>query len=164
MVTGRVLTFLATHRSVRVERFAEDEQAVTLDVSPHTSSTIEVCRYRVLIGLETSYGTEEVGPALWERDRQAYIAEHGLTTGSISSGSTSGGVTFTAEWHGLPEEVAAVVFYQGGEAIGWQRPVGGTAAFQFRYGSEQDPLDLGGEMVALTASGDEWERYELFPG
>ena len=114
--------------------------------------------------LETSYGTEEVGPALWERDRQAYVAEHGLTTGSISSGSTSDGVTFTAEWHGLPEEVAAVVFYQGGEAIGWQRPVGGTAAFQFRYGMEQDPLDLGGEMVALTATGDEWERYELFPG
>jgi hypothetical protein len=113
---------------------------------------------------ETSYGSEEVGPALWERDRQAYIAEHGLTTGSISSGSTSDGVTFTAEWHGLPDEVAAVVFYQGGEAIGWQRPVSGTAAFQFRYGMEQDPLDLGGEMVALTATGDEWERYELFPG
>lgn len=114
--------------------------------------------------LETSYGSEVVGPALWERDRQAYIAEHGLTIGSISSDSTSDVVTFTAEWHGLPGEVAAVVIYQGGEAIGWQRPVSGTAAFQFEYGSEKDPLDLGGEMVAITATGHEWERHELFPG
>lgn len=114
--------------------------------------------------LETSYGSEEVGPAIWERDRQEIIADHGLTAGSISYGSTSDGVTFTAEWHGLPVEVAAVVFYQGGEAVGWQRPVSGTAAFQFEYGSEQDPLDLEGEMVALTATGDEWERHELFPG
>ena len=114
--------------------------------------------------LETSYGTEDVGPALWERDRQAYIAEHGVTTGSISSGPTSDGVIFTAEWHGLPAEVAVVVLYQRGEAIGWQRPVSGTAAFQFKYGPEQDPLDLGGEMVALTATGDEWDRYELSPG
>lgn len=114
--------------------------------------------------LETSYGTEEVGPAIWERDRQAFIAEHGLTTGSISSGSESDGSTFTAEWHGLPPEVAAVVFYQQDEAIGWQRPVSGTAAFQFQYEPEENPIDLGGEMVALTATGDEWERYELFPG
>lgn len=54
---------------------------------------------------ETSYGSEEVGPALWERDRQAYIAEHGLATGSISSGSTSDGATFTAEWHGCQKRL-----------------------------------------------------------
>lgn len=115
---------------------------------------------------ETSYGTEEVGPALWERDRREHIAEHGLTTGSIQSISTptESEVTFTAEWHALPSEVAVVVFYQQGEAIGWQRPVSGTAAFQFHYESDQDPLDLDGEMVALTAMGNEWERYELYPG
>lgn len=113
--------------------------------------------------LETSYGTEAVGPAIWDRDQQAYIAEHGLVTGSISSGSEVDGSTFTAEWHGLPAEVAAVVFYQQREAIGWQRPVSGTATFQFLYGPEEDPVDLGGEMVALTVTGDEWERYELFP-
>lgn len=114
--------------------------------------------------LQTSYGTEEVGPALWDSERRAQIAEHGITAGSIISDSTVNGVVFTAEWHGLPEEVAAVVIYQGGEAIGWQRPISGTAAFQFRYGAEQDPQDLDGELVALTGTGDVWERFVVFPG
>lgn len=116
--------------------------------------------------LETSYGSEEVGPALWETSRKEEIARNGLTTGSIRSVSTSSesGVTFTAEWHALPSEVAVVVLYQHGEAIGWQRPVSGTAAFQFHYGIDQDPLDLDGEMVALTATGDEWNRRVLYAG
>lgn len=113
--------------------------------------------------LETSYGTEEVGPALWENDRTEDIAENGLMTGSIHSSAESG-ATFTAEWHALPSDVTVVVLYQEGEAIGWQRPISGTAAFQFHYGIDEDPLGLDGELVAFTATGDEWKRYVLFPG
>lgn len=115
--------------------------------------------------LETSYGSHEVGPALWETGRREDIAENGLTTGSIQSDSRTSGsdVTFTAEWHALPSEVAVVVLYQHGEAIGWQRPVSGTAAFQIHYGADQDPLGLDGEMVALMANGEEWDRRVLYP-
>lgn len=112
--------------------------------------------------LETSYGTEAVGPALWETDRTEEIAERGLTAGSILS--SGGRATFSAEWHALPSEVAVVVLYQKGEAIGWQRPISGTAAFQLHYGVDEDPLGLDGEMLALTATGDEWNRYDLFSG
>lgn len=116
--------------------------------------------------LETSYGTEDVGPPIWERGQHAArIAEEGIVTGSIqsTSNSTDTNVTFTAEWHGLPSEVAVVVLYGLGEAIGWQRPVSGTAAFQLHSGPDQDPPDQA-TMVALTASGEEWRHYEVFPG
>lgn len=86
----------------------------------------------------------------------------GLTTGSISTSSE--GTTFTAEWHALPEEVAVVVLYQDGEPVGWQRPVSGSAAFQFDYGLDEHAFGLDGEMVALTATGEEWNRFVLFPG
>jgi len=111
--------------------------------------------------LETSYGTEEVGDALWESSREETIAEMGLTTGSISTSPE--GTTFTAEWHALPEEVAVVVLYQDGQPVGWQRPVSGSAAFQFDYELDEDALGLDGEMVALTATGEEWNRFVLFP-
>jgi hypothetical protein len=112
--------------------------------------------------LETSYGTEEVGEALWENTREETIAVMGLTTGSISTSPE--GTTFTAEWHALPEEVAVVVLYQDGEPVGWQRPVSGSAAFQFDYGQQEDAFGLEGEMVALTGTGEEWNRFVLFPG
>jgi hypothetical protein len=111
--------------------------------------------------LETSYGTQEVGDALWENSREEIIAEMGLTTGSILTSPE--GSTFTAEWHALPEEVAVVVLYQDGQPVGWQRPVSGSAAFQFDYGPDEDAFVLDGEMVALTATGDEWSRFVLFP-
>ena len=112
--------------------------------------------------LETSYGTEEVGEALWENSREKTMAEMGLTTGSISTSPE--GTTFTAEWHALPEDVAVVVLYQDGGPVGWQRPVSGSAAFQFDYGLDEDAFELDGEMVALTAMGEEWNRFVLFPG
>jgi hypothetical protein len=112
--------------------------------------------------LESSYGTEEVGEALWGNSRKDTIAEMGLTTGLISTSPE--GSTFAAEWHALPEEVAVVVLYQDGEPVGWQRPVSGSAAFQFEYGSDVDVFGLDGEMVALTATGEEWKRFVLFPG
>lgn len=111
---------------------------------------------------QSSYGTLEIGDAMWENSRDELIAEMGLTAGSIlSSGDQT---TFTTEWHALPEEVAAVVLYDEGEALGWQRPVSGTAAFQFDVG-DQDPLSVGrgAEMVALTITGDVWNRHVLFP-
>jgi hypothetical protein len=112
--------------------------------------------------LETSYGTEEVGEALWESSQEESMAEMGLTTGSISTSSE--GTTFTTEWHALPEEVAVVVLYQHDEPVGWQRPVSGSAAFRFDYGLDEDVFRLDGEMVALTAMGEEWNRFVLFPG
>lgn len=113
--------------------------------------------------LESSYGTEMVGEALWDNSLETTIAEMGLTTGSISSSPE--GTTFTTEWHALPDEVAAVVLYDRGQPLGWQRPVSGTAAFQFDFG-DQDPQSVGrgSEMVALTITGDVWNRYVLFPG
>lgn len=113
--------------------------------------------------LETSYGTEMGGEAFWENSLETTIAETGLTTGSISSSPE--GTTFTTEWHALPDEVAAVVLYDQGQPLGWQRPVSGTAAFQFDFGN-QDPQSVGrgAEIVAFTTSGDIWNRYVLFPG
>jgi hypothetical protein len=113
--------------------------------------------------LETSYGTEMGGDALWDDSVETTIAEMGLTTGSIvSSGEQT---TLTAEWHALPSEVVAVVLYDEGQPLGWQRPVSGTAAFELDFG-EQDPdsVGRGAEMVALTISADTWNRYVLFPG
>ena len=114
--------------------------------------------------LESTYGSEVVGDALWESSQQEIIAEMGLISGSISS-SSSGPTTFTIEWHGLPTEVVAAVLYHDGEPIGWQRPVSGTAAFQFDMGS-QDPQSVGrsAEMVAFTATGEDWNRHALFSG
>jgi len=113
---------------------------------------------------QTSYGTLQIGEALWQNSAESAIAEMGLTAGSVSS-SSSGPTTFTAEWHALPTDVVAVVLYEQGEPIGWQRPVSGTAAFQLEYG-DQDPLSVarGTEMVAMTTSGDTWNRHALFPG
>jgi hypothetical protein len=112
--------------------------------------------------LQTSYGTVAVGEAFWENSLEETIAERGLTTGSILTASDQG-TTFTAEWHGLPEEVAVVVLYQDGEPVGWQRPVSRSAAFQFVYELDDDALGLDGGMVALTATGEEWNRFVLFP-
>ena len=83
-----------------------------------------------------------------------------MTKGFISS-SSDGPTTFTFEWHALPAEVAAVVVYDTGEAVGWQRPVSGTAAFQFNIegGDARAMMDRDAEMVALTGTGGEWNRY-----
>ena len=110
--------------------------------------------------LGTSYGGLVVGPAPWEAERSESIAENGMTDGSIRS-SSGGPTTFTFEWHALPEEVAAVVVYDNGEAVGWQRPVSGTAAFQFNIegGDSQSLMSRDAEMAALTATGEEWNRY-----
>ena len=114
--------------------------------------------------LQSSYGTLEVGPAPWEGTRKKAIAESGLITGSIS-GSSDGPTTLTAEWHALPGEVAAVVLYEGEQPFGWQRPVSGTAAFQIDYGDQHVlTVGRGTEIVALTATGDIWNRQVLFPG
>jgi hypothetical protein len=110
---------------------------------------------------ETSYGTEEVGQAFWEDSQDEDIAERGLTTGSLLASSE--GTTLTAEWHGLPREVSVVVIYQDGLPVGWQRVISGTAAFQLHYPVGQGD-GLEGEMVALTATGDTWNRHVLFPG
>ncbi len=111
--------------------------------------------------LETTYGTEEVGEAIWENSLDDLIAERGLTIGSITSSSE--GSVITAEWHGLPEEVSVVVLYHDGDPVGWQRPVSGTAAFQFDI-DPAEGIGFGGEMVALTTTGIEWNRFVLFPG
>ncbi|HEX5695998.1 MAG TPA: hypothetical protein VFZ15_06405, partial [Acidimicrobiia bacterium] len=70
----------------------------------------------------------------------------------------------TAEWHGLPPEVAAVVFYQREDPIGWQRPVSGTAAIQYELedGGDASATDI--VMVALDGQGEEWNRIVLFSG
>jgi len=113
---------------------------------------------------QTSYGTLQIGDPLWQNSIESTIGETGLTAGSISS-SSNRPTTFTAEWHALPADVAAVVLYEQGEPLGWQRPISGTAAFQFEYG-DQDHLSVarGTEMVALTIVGDVWNRQALFPG
>jgi hypothetical protein len=110
--------------------------------------------------LGTSYGGLVVGSAPWERERPENIAENGMTDGSIRS-SSDGPTTFTLEWHALPEEVAAVVLYDNGEPVGWQRPVSGTVAFQFIIddGDPQAMMGRDAEMAALTATGEEWNRY-----
>ena len=112
--------------------------------------------------LETSYGTEATGGGLFDSSVEESIAQMGLTTGSLSSG-TNQPTTLVFEWHGLPDEVAAVVFYQDGEPLGWQIPVSGTVALREMYG-EQDVETFGHsiEVVALTADGDEWNRRVLF--
>lgn len=112
----------------------------------------------------TSYGGLVVGDALWNNELDMSIAEMGLTTGSITSSST-GPTTLTIEWHGLPRDVVAVVLYDGGEPVGWQRPVSGTAGFRTDFDT-QDPQSIGGEaeMVALTITGEEWNRYGYSTG
>ena len=108
----------------------------------------------------TSYGGLVVGSPLWETERSDSIAENGMTDGSIRS-SPDMPTTFTFEWHALPEEVVAVVIYDNGEAVGWQRPVSGTAAFQFSIegGDPQSMMGRDADMAALTATGEEWNRY-----
>lgn len=112
--------------------------------------------------LGTSYGGLVVGEALWESSVEQIIAERGLTDGSIRA-SSNGPTTLTLEWHALPREVSAVVWYEAGEPLGWQRPVSGTVAVWFDRGS-QDPRSAGNgvEMVALTTAGEVWNRQVLF--
>jgi len=61
----------------------------------------------------------------------------------------------------LPQEIAAVVYYQKGEPVGWQRPISGTAAFHLEVDNRDDPNAIAqdAEMVALTVTGEEWNRY-----
>jgi hypothetical protein len=105
--------------------------------------------------IETSYGSEIVGGDGDERP--------GITAGSIES-STGSPATLTAEWHGLPPAVAAVVFYKGNDPIGWQRPVSGTVAIQYEFEAREHPSSDAVEMVALDMQGEEWNRVVLFPG
>jgi hypothetical protein len=115
--------------------------------------------------LGSSYDSLTTGDAVWETAMEDSIVERGLTGGSLQWGGDAPG-TFTMEWHALPDDVAAVVYYQNGEPVGWQRPVSGTVAFHFELGSQDDPNSLGpsAEMVALTATGDEWNRYGFATG
>jgi hypothetical protein len=110
--------------------------------------------------LETSYGTEATGEGIFERGQEESIAAMGLTTGSLSQ-TTDRPTILTAEWHGLPGEVSAVVFYQDGVPIGWQIPVSGTVALQESYHEDIETFSLSVEMVALTVEGEEWRRYVL---
>lgn len=112
--------------------------------------------------LETSYGTEATGGGLFDSSLEESIAQMGLTTGSLSSG-TGQPTTLVAEWHGVPDEVAAVVFYEDGEPLGWQQPVSGTVAFREMY-DEEDIEAFGHsiELVALTSAGEEWNRFVLY--
>lgn len=112
--------------------------------------------------LGTSYGTLSTGGGLFDGSQEESIEQTGMPTASLSSG-TGQPTTLVAEWHGLPADVAAVVFYQDGEPLGWQAPVSGTAALRELYG-EEDITAFGHsiEMVALKADGDEWNRLALF--
>ena len=112
--------------------------------------------------LGSSYGTLATGGGLFDSSMEESIAQIGMPTGSLSSGTGQPAI-LVAEWHGLPDEVAAVVFYQDGEPLGWQTPVSGTVALRKVY-DEQDIQTFGHsiEMVALTADGDEWNRGVLF--
>jgi hypothetical protein len=107
--------------------------------------------------LGSSYGTLMTGGGLLDNSREQLIEEMGLTTGSLSQRSGEAPV-LVAEWHGLPREVAAVVFYWHGEALGWQNPVSGTAALQVTLDDESLPLGYDIEMVALKTDGQEWNR------
>ena len=62
-----------------------------------------------------------------------------------------------AEWHALPEDVVAVAFRLGDEAIGWQRVVGGSVAIRQEVDQATDPNSI--ELVALNESGDEVASY-----
>lgn len=108
--------------------------------------------------LGSSYGTLETGGGLLDNSRRQSIEEMGLTTGSLSQSSGEAPV-LVAEWHGLPREVAAVVFYWHGEALGWQNPVSGTAALQVTLDDGSSSFDYDVEMVALNAEGQVWNRY-----
>jgi hypothetical protein len=108
--------------------------------------------------LGSSYGTLETGGGLFDNSREQLIEEMGLTTGSLSQSSGEAPV-LVAEWHGLPREVAAVVFYSHGEALGWQSPVSGTAALRVTLDDGSASLGYDVEMVALNADGQEWNRY-----
>ncbi|HEY4606712.1 MAG TPA: hypothetical protein VIH55_03610 [Acidimicrobiia bacterium] len=105
--------------------------------------------------IETSYGAEIAGG---DGDEPL-----GMHSASISS-SPGSPATLTAEWHGLPSDVAAVVFYLGEAPVGWQRPVSGTAAIQYEFESGGDPTADVVFMVALDTDGGEWNRVVLFPG
>jgi hypothetical protein len=115
--------------------------------------------------LGSSYGGLITGDAVWESAMEDSIAERGLTDGALTSGGDEPAI-FTMEWHALPEEVAVVVYFQKGEPVGWQRPVSGTAAFHVELRSQDDPGSFlqNAEMVALTATGDEWNRYGFRTG
>lgn len=108
--------------------------------------------------LGSSYGTLATGGGLFNNPRRELIDEVGLTTGSLSYGSDTP-ATLVAEWHGLPTDVAVVVFYRDGEPLGWQNPVSGTAALQVISDEDAELFDFDVEMVALTADGEEWNRY-----
>jgi hypothetical protein len=118
--------------------------------------------------LHTSYGSLVTGDGIFSRSLERELPLRGLPTGSISTSSSpsESTTTLTAEWHGLPSEVSAVVLYQGEEAVAWQVPVSGTAAFQFVYdgASEHGAVGRGTALVALATDGAEWNRAELFPG
>lgn len=106
--------------------------------------------------LGTSYGTLTVGDGLFSNSQEQTIEERGLTSGYQSVGSRRP-ATLVVEWHALPEEVAAVAFIKEGASLGWQAPISGTAALK----TTEDVLlrDFDVEMVAYTASGDEWNRW-----
>lgn len=108
----------------------------------------------------SSHGALVTGDALWESAMEDSIAERGLADGSLQM-SSAGPATITLEWHALPQEIAAVVYYQSGEPVGWQRPISGTAAFYLEVDNRDDPNSIaqGAEMVALTRTGEEWNRY-----
>jgi hypothetical protein len=106
----------------------------------------------------SSYGTLATGGGLLDNSRGQSIEEMGLTTGSLTQ-SSGEAPELVAEWHGLPREVAAVVFYWHGEALGWQNPVSGTAALQVALDNGSASLGYDIEMVALNADGQEWNRY-----
>jgi hypothetical protein len=105
--------------------------------------------------IETSYGSEVVG--------DAGDAGLGISTGSIDA-SPGSPPTLTAEWHGLPPSVAALVFYRGDDPIGWQRPVSGTAAIQYGFEAGEDAFGTDIVIVAFDGQGREWNRIVLFPG
>lgn len=111
--------------------------------------------------LETSYGTETTGDGLFESGLEESLREMGLTTGSLAQ-TTGEPAILTAEWHGLPDEVAAVVFYQDGIPLGWQIPVSGTVGVQETYDEDIETFVLDLEMVAFTGDGEEWNRFVLF--
>jgi hypothetical protein len=55
-----------------------------------------------------------------------------------------------------------VVFYQGDDPVGWQRPVSGTAAIQYELEAGDDASGTDIVMVALDGQGEEWNRIVLF--
>lgn len=109
--------------------------------------------------LASSYGSLTTGSRIF--DEAPDLSGQGLPTGSVRSGSDIPS-TLNAEWHGLPASVAAVVFYSGEEAIGWQTPVSGTVAISKDYALGENPMTEDITLVALTTDGQEWNRIALF--